>query len=144
LKNGLVVDPSKLGITVSVTGKMFGMGLYFANSCSKSIQYCAYDASDNIACLFVSEVALGKMLKKVDADCNLNAKTLPKKYQSTWGMGQSSYELYDKYDDGTKIPSGKINAQKNAARRCLRYDEFIVYHEEQIYLRYMILMRVHD
>jgi len=33
-----MLDPSRLG--VKVTGKMFGYGIYFANSISKSAQYC--------------------------------------------------------------------------------------------------------
>ncbi|XWV26057.1 polyADP-ribose polymerase [Tupanvirus soda lake] len=144
LKNGLVVDPSKLGINVNITGKMFGLGLYFANSCSKSIQYCAYDNSDNIACLFVAEVALGKMLEKKFADVLLTAKTMPKGYHSTWGMGKSSFAIYDEYDDGTRIPSGKLQPMPKSSDRSLLYDEFIVYHEEQINLRYIILLKVDD
>jgi len=140
LKNGLVVDPSKLGINVNITGKMFGMGLYFANSCSKSINYCDYSSSDNIACLFVSEVALGKMLKKEHADSRLTAANLPKKYNSTWGLGASTFAEYDVYDDNTQIPRGKLTKTN---KRCdLMYDEFIVYHEEQINLRYIIQLKV--
>lgn len=142
LKNGLVVDPSRLGISVSIAGKMFGMGLYFANSCSKSIQYCAYNLSDNIACLFVAEVALGKMLKKKQADSTLDAKTLPKGYHSTWGLGQSSFEIYDEYDDSTRIPGEKIKLLSKGSGRTLLYDEFIVYHEEQINLRYIIKLKI--
>jgi poly [ADP-ribose] polymerase len=140
LKNGLVVDPSKLGINVSITGKMFGMGLYFANSCSKSINYCDYTSSDNTACLFVSEVALGKMMKKEHADSRLSAANLPKQYNSTWGLGASTFAEYDVYDDNTQIPRGKlIKTNKHCD---LQYDEFIVYHEEQISLRYIIQLKI--
>lgn len=140
LKNGLVVDPSKLGINVCVTGKMFGMGLYFANSCSKSINYCDYGSSDNTACLFVSEVALGKKLKKDNADSSLTAAKMPKGYNSTWGLGNSTFAEYDVYDDDTQIPKGKLT---NMNKKCsLMYDEFIVYHEEQISLRYIIQLKV--
>jgi predicted DNA-binding WGR domain protein len=142
LKNGLVVDPSKLGINVNITGKMFGLGLYFANACTKSIQYCAYDSSDNIACLFVAEVALGNMLEKKNASTSLTAKTLPKGYHSTWGLGKSSFKKYDEYDDDTRIPKGKINYVSNSSDRILFYDEFIVYREEQINLRYIILLKI--
>lgn len=148
LKNGLIVDPSKLGINVSITGKMFGMGLYFANSCSKSIQYCAYDTSDNIACLFVAEVALGKMLKKKQSDSSLTAKTLPRGYHSTWGMGSSSFNEFDEYaaeedDDIVRVPSGKL--KKTSVKGCsLMYDEFIVYHEEQVNLKYIIKLKIGD
>lgn len=141
-KNGLVVDPSRLGITVNITGKMFGLGLYFANACSKSIQYCSYDSSDNIACLFVAEVALGKILQKTQADVSLTAKTLPKGYHSVQGMGKSSYENYDEYDDDTMIPQGQIKPISGDKNRSLMYDEFIVYKEEQINLRYLIQLKI--
>lgn len=140
LKNGLVVDPSKLGINVCITGKMFGMGLYFANSCSKSINYCDYGSSDNTACLFVSEVALGKMIKKESADSRLTAANLPKPYNSTWGLGTSTFAEYDVYDDNTQIPRGKLT--KTNKHCSLQYDEFIVYHEEQVSLRYIIQLKI--
>lgn len=144
LKNGLVVDPSKLQINVSISGKMFGLGIYGATSSSKSIQYCAYDTSDNIACMFIMEVALGKMLKKTDADSSLTSKTLPREYHSTWGLGKSSFAEYEKLDDGTRIPKGKIAPVKTTDGRYLLYDEFIVYHEEQINLRYIVKLKILD
>ena len=62
LTNGLVVDPSRLGIYVNITGKMFWNRYQDVNSCSKSIQYTNFQSTDNLCCLFVAEVALGKML----------------------------------------------------------------------------------
>ncbi len=144
LKNGLVVDPSKLGINVCITGKMFGLGLYFTNSCSKSIQYCAYDASDGIACLFVAEVALGNQWQKKQADPSITAQNLSKQYNSVWGMGRSTIANYDEYDDDTRIPHGKIKPIANSQGHSLLYDEFIVYHEEQVNLRYIIMLKVTD
>jgi len=116
--------------------------LYFANSCSKSIQYCAYNTSDNIACLFVTEVALGRKLKKKHADCNLTAENLPKKYDSVWGMGRNSFESNDEYEDNVQIPHGKIKSVTKSVDRSLMYDEFIVYHEEQIKMRYIIMLKI--
>lgn len=140
--NGLLCDPSKIGINVCVTGKMFGLGLYFANSASKSIQYCAYDTSDNIACLFVAEVALGKQLMKKNADVSLTAKNIPKGYHSTYGMGKSSFEEYDEYDDNTRIPAGRLKKIPERSDCCLLYDEFIVYRDEQVNLRYIIKLKI--
>lgn len=142
LQNGLMCDPSRMGINVSIAGKMFGLGLYFANSASKSIQYCAYDTSDNIACLFIAEVALGKQLEKKSATPSLTDKTMPKGYHSTWGLGKSGFSEYDEYDDDTQIPKGKLKQISGASDRCLLYDEFIVYHDEQVNLRYIIKLKV--
>ena len=141
LTNGLVVDPSRLGINVNITGKMFGLGLYFANSCSKSIQYTNFQSTDNLCCLFVAEVALGKMLSKNQADSTLTALTLPKPFNSVWGRGSSSFMEYDLYDDQTQIPSGNLVRNQTQVRSLL-YDEFIVYKEEQINLRYIILLKI--
>lgn len=141
LTNGLVVDPSKLGINVNISGKMFGLGLYFANSCSKSIQYTNYKSSDNICCLFITEVALGKKLSKNQSDSSLTAKTMPNGYNSTWGRGKSSFTEYDLYDDNTQIPGGKL-IKTNDNNRSLLYDEFIVYHEEQINIKYIVLLKI--
>lgn len=140
LTNGLVVDPSRLGINVNITGKMFGLGLYFANSCSKSIQYTNYHASDNLCCLFVTEVALGKMLSKSQSDSSITASTLTKGYHSVWGRGESSFVEYDLYDDHTQIPSGKLT--KMNQKHSLLYDEFIVYKEEQINIRFAIILKI--
>lgn len=142
LTNGLVVDPSRLGINVNITGKMFGLGLYFANSCSKSIQYTNYRASDNLCCLFVTEVALGKMLSKTQSDSSLTASTLTKGYHSVWGRGSSSFAEYDLYDDNTQIPSGKLAKMNSNQRHSLLYDEFIVYKEEQINIRFVIILKI--
>lgn len=121
LSGGLICDPSKLGINIHITGKMFGYGVYMANSCSKSIQYCGYDTSDNIACLLVIEVALGKQLQKKQADVTLSAKTLPKGYHSTRGVGKNSFEKYDEYNDGTIIPAGKLKTIVNNSDSSLLY-----------------------
>ena len=140
--NGLLCDPSRLGIIVNITGKMFGLGIYTANSASKSISYCCADTSDNIACLFVAEVALGKIMEKKQADISLTAKTLPRGYNSVKGIGKSSFEKYDEYDDGTRIPAGKIKPVAGSSDRVLLYDEFIIYHDSQINLRYIIKLRI--
>ena len=68
---------------------------------------------------------------------------MPSGYHSTWGLGRSTIKQYDRYDDGTQIPVGKL-AQNSVGKYDLLYDEFIVYHEEQVNLRYIIKLRVHD
>lgn len=141
-QNGLMCDLSKLGINVHITGKMFGLGIYTASSVSKSIQYCAYTSSDNIALIFVTEVALGKMLKKKSADSSLTAKTLPTGYNSTHGLGQSSYMDFTQLADGVLVPNGKLQTIKDNKNSALLYDEFIVYHDEQVTLRYVIQLKI--
>ncbi len=66
----------------------------------------------------------------------------PKKYNSTWGMGKSSLSSYDEYTDNTRIPTGKISSVNGVPDASLLYDEYIVYHEEQINLRYIIMLKI--
>ena len=141
LQNGLMIDASKIGLNVVVTGKMFGYGLYFADSASKSLQYCAFDSSDNIACLLIAEVALGNMLKKTKSDCTINSSTLPEKYHSTWGLGKSSYQEFEKIGK-VRMPKGKLEELEEHSESVLLYDEFIVYNEQQINLKYLALLKI--
>ena len=141
-QNGLMCDLSRLGINVHISGKMYGLGIYTADSISKSIQYCAYDSSDNIACIFICEVALGNMLKKKQADPSLTANTLPKGYNSICGVGKNSYNEYHELKDGILIPKGTIQPIKENLNSVLLYDEFIVYADEQINLRYIIKLEI--
>jgi poly [ADP-ribose] polymerase len=152
LTNGLMCDPSKIGIKVCVTGKMFGAGLYWASSSSKSIQYTSYQSSDGIALMFVGEIALGKKYVQYNANYNLNAKTLPNGYHSCHGHGSSGFEQ-EKYKDvfdltgnkelkGVKIPTGKLEKYKNQKNCSLLYDEHIVYNDEQVNLKYIIKFKV--
>ncbi|MBA43111.1 MAG: hypothetical protein CMF62_03765 [Magnetococcales bacterium] len=139
MKNGLYLDPSKLG--VRITGKMFGYGIYWANAITKSFNYCGYQFQDNIGIIAVGEVALGDTLQRVNADYTINKKFLDdNKKHSTHGMGN-----YSPKEDGKKmlrkttIPCGKL--EKNKEQRYLWYDEFIIYDTSQYRLKYLMVLK---
>lgn len=135
LKSGLMLDPEKLGVAIS--GKMFGYGIYFANSFSKSAQYCdAYSNNDKI-CLALAEVAVGKQSEQLYSDYRICKDTLNRTgHDSTWGIGQKTPESSVTID-GVKIPNGKLKESgKNAS---LRYDEKIVYDTDQFVIRYLVI-----
>lgn len=139
MKNGLYLDPSKLG--VRITGKMFGYGIYWANAITKSFNYCGYQYQDNIGIIAVGEVALGDCLQRVNADYTINKKFLEENGKhSTHGMGN-----YSPSDDGKKmlrkttIPCGKL--EKNKEQRYLWYDEFIIYDTSQYRLKYLLVLK---
>jgi len=136
LKNGLMLDPSRLGVMIS--GKMFGYGIYFANSFSKSAQYCgsSYGANEKIA-LTLAEVALGTESKRTQSDYYISKDSLKKlKADSTWGQGKSTPSSYGELN-GISIPQGKLTASN--INSCLQYDEKIVYDVSQICLRYLVI-----
>jgi poly [ADP-ribose] polymerase len=140
LKNGLVLRPELIASGVSITGKMFGYGIYGANSFSKSYNYCN-PVPDEDTCLLLGEFSLGKVLELTQEDYYLNKETLKTRggFNSTWGQGMwtpsSTMEI------GTvKVPNGKLTrASVNGAS--LNYDEFIVYDEKQIKLKYIVRVR---
>lgn len=139
LKNGLLLDPSKIGAVI--TGKMFGYGIYWANSFSKSAQYCGHSriSRSEIVCFTLAEVALGNELRLRDSDSGLTWDNLRKKgdYHSTYGEGRNTPSTYESYDD-ISIPNGTLKESSDSRHRLI-YDEKIVYHQEQFDLRYMVL-----
>lgn len=139
LKLGLLLDPSKLGVTI--TGKMFGYGIYFANSVSKSAQYTGLEYTNNVCCMLLCEVALGKPLEHYSHDYSLSLDSVNKlKCNSTQGMGRNRPDESIIIDNVT-IPYGKLTKAKDSSNCCLEYDEFIVYDVGQINIKYLVIMK---
>lgn len=72
ISQGLRVAPPE----APVTGYMFGKGVYFADSSSKSANYCFPSYAQDEGILLLSEVALGQMNELYEA--NYDAGKLPK------------------------------------------------------------------
>lgn len=141
LKNGLLLDPSKLG--VKITGKMFGYGIYWANAISKSFNYCGADSTDNTAVLAIGEVALGDMYEQYGSNYNISQVTMDGlKKNSTWGKGQHTPESIT-IVNGIGIPNGKLKKNTNDAQNnySLLYDEFIIYNSNQYKIKYLIVVK---
>lgn len=132
LSTGLRINPAG----VPTTGKMFGNGLYFANSSTKSAGYMGmYGKGQGI--LFLCEVALGNMYERLQAE---NVTRLPDGKHSTKGLGnwQPDTESHVEIGDVT-IPIGKL-MQRSTTGKALQYDEFIVYDSSQIKMRYAVVV----
>ena len=140
LKNGLYLDPSKLG--VQITGKMFGYGIYWANSVTKSFNYCNSNTTHKIAVLAIAEVALGEMHEQYFGDCSLSQDKLKKlKKNSTWGKGVHC-PSDSTVVDNVIIPNGVI--KKNVDKKSkysLIYDEFVIYNTNQYKIKYLIVVK---
>jgi len=133
LLKGLRIAPPE----APVTGYMFGKGVYGANSISKSANYCR---SRDRGFLTLAQFALGEMQKRTEFD--YDASTLPDGIHSTHGVGE--YEPLKKGEkkiilDGQEVivPCGKLTKKKNF-NGSLKYDEFIVYHQNQTLLRFLV------
>jgi len=135
LGQGLRIAPPE----APVTGYMFGKGVYFADMCTKSANYCFTTPTKNVGLILLCEVALGEMNELNNAD--YNASDLPKGKHSTWGKGRTvpDEEGYYNLEDGTVVPSGAGKDSKT--NTSLQYNEFIVYNINQIRMRYLIKLK---
>ncbi|KAG2217935.1 hypothetical protein INT45_004062 [Circinella minor] len=146
LKQGLRTKPA----IAEQSGSMFGNGIYFADMFDKSINYSSngfYEKKHpGYALLLLSEVALGE-----ECEMHYYAGYLYDKNQhmSVRGMGAEgpnpANAIYDK--GGVKIPMGPSIEHSTSTgifsryQFSINYNEFIVYDESQIKLKYMVLVR---
>ncbi|KAF4032487.1 Poly(ADP-ribose) polymerase catalytic domain-containing protein [Phytophthora infestans] len=135
LSKGLRVAPPE----APNNGYMFGKGIYFADSVSKSANYCWTTPQNPKGVLFLAEVALGAPYKAQEAD-DLTYTTLKKTKgcDSTHGVGRMSAleEDYETMEDDVVVPIGELMPSDGSGS--LLYNEFIVYRQEQVKLRYLV------
>jgi len=136
ISQGLRIAPPE----APVTGYMFGKGVYFADMCSKSANYCFTSPSSNTGLILLCEVALGEMNKLTHSD--YYASNLPQGKLSTKGCGRTSPDpsTHITMDNGCIIPSGK-SIKDNNMQTSLLYNEYIVYDTKQIKMRYLLKLK---
>lgn len=107
---GLKVAPPE----APVTGYMFGKGVYFADSASKSANYCHASAdNDYVGFLVLAEVALGKPLELLEADSSLPDGLARRGFDSVIGRGESVPDPAQNITvKGTTVPLGTLVPQK--------------------------------
>lgn len=119
IKTGLVLRPTN----AVITGKMLGIGIYFAPKCQKSIGYTSLHGSywasghDNTAYMALFDVAYGTPYDVYSFDS---------KYYSL------NYEKLQQFKPGANC------LHAHADRGMLRNDEIVVYKEEQMTIKYLI------
>ncbi len=123
IKTGLVLRPTN----AVITGKLYGIGIYFAPKAQKSIGYTSLTGSywaggsANTAYMAVMEVAYGTPYDVYDFDSqyyNLN------------------YEKLQSYQKGAKCLHAHAGA--SLGHSSLRNDEIVVYKEEQCTIKYLV------
>lgn len=119
IKTGLVLRPTN----AVITGKMLGIGIYFAPKCQKSIGYTSLHGSywasghDNTAYMALFNVAYGTPYDVYSFDS---------KYYSL------NYEKLQQFKPGANC------LHAHADKGMLRNDEIVVYKEEQMTIKYLI------
>lgn len=120
INSGLVLRPSAL-----ITGKMFGIGIYFAPKAQKSFGYTSYHGSywaggnSNSAFMSLYNIAYGKPY---------DVHSFDSKYHNF---------DYEKLQQSSK----NANCLHAHAGSMLRNDEIIVYKEEQTTVNYLVELR---
>lgn len=116
MKTGLCLNPN-----ASVTGKMFGQGIYFASDSRKSANYADIKgsiwrkgSSNDVGVLLVCSVALGNT------------------YKPNYVLGAAFCE--------SNLPKGKdsVYASKHNPNLGLKNDEYIVYNEAACTIKYIL------
>ncbi|XP_057333819.1 poly [ADP-ribose] polymerase-like [Microplitis mediator] len=116
---------------------MFGTGIYFANSVSKSAGYCE---AGKHGVIFLCEVALGNVMGCHGPQYGMNIyEELPERFNSICGKGMWSPDPSDSVtiDGDVVVPCGKLTTSYSTGTT-LQHDEFIVYNPAQIKMRYLV------
>ena len=144
IENGLRIAPPE----APVSGYMFGKGVYFADSSSKSANYCYANEEEPDGLLVLCDVALGLPYKRLEAQYEAKSKSKKKGCDSTWGVGQSAPLEHVTMPDGGILPCGQVVANDAAiqdakldwprGKPTLLYNEYIVYRESQVQMKYIV------
>lgn len=135
---GILSSCFMLNPNAKINGKMFGNGIYFADSSSKSAGYISANM-DGVGFMLLCEVALGNSHKNVNAHNYLKA---PDGFHSVMGCGrwQPDTETHVIKDDGLIIPIGKLEEKEPS--NYLLYNEYIVYNTSQIRMKYLVELKI--
>ncbi|CAI2354753.1 unnamed protein product [Caenorhabditis sp. 36 PRJEB53466] len=137
LERGLLTDPGH----AARHGKMFGNGIYFADAFVKSYGYANRERGD--AYLFLCEVAVGKVFENTTAmgERAILATLQSEEYDSIKGVGKWAPETkHDKTWKDMIVFLGKLNTNRTNAAG-LNYNEYIVYEEDRVTLRYLVKVK---
>ena len=126
------------------SGGRVGAGIYLASMQEKSQQYTSGYGS-KFACMFLCEGALGKTHSVTsDGSHASSLKKAPKGYDSVHAVGQVTPKSWTE----TKIEEKDVTVPKDKAhdsgvQSSFYHDEFLVYDEAQVRLRYVLTVKLH-
>eukprot|EP01083_Nonionella_stella_P092242 258159_1 len=150
LSSGLKIAPPE----ADATGYMFGKGIYFADAFEKSKNYASTGNrrnTSNLKCLFVCQVAVGKMYEAITAEYMEQPKH---SFNSTKGLGQRGPDPshIKTTFSGQIIPDSPTIVYPDRTTRdkennivsvpfFLNWNEYVIYNEQQAILKYLIMLQ---
>jgi poly [ADP-ribose] polymerase len=122
-----------------VTGYFLGKGIYFADMCSKSAEYCHATPESNYGLLLLCEVALGRWFQTAHGKYVSKEDLTDAGFHSTKGCGElapdPSFDFTS--SDGYVIPLGR-EMETGVLYSELPHNEFVVYDPAQVLVRYAV------
>lgn len=133
LAQGLRIAPTN----TAITGWAFGKGIYFADMFSKSAGYCSGSDNQDLLML-VCEVALGKM--STPSSATFTNAGPPSGFDSVRVIGSKGPNMNNKLylDDDSEIPIGEIIENSGKRTYVVAYNEYVVFNQDQVRIRYLI------
>jgi len=118
---------------------MFGKGIYFADTVTKSADYCGAFDSDSMGLLLLNEVALGDMY---EIKISEYMEKPPEGKKSTKGLGSVIPNPKESiaYSNVT-VPLGKPFQDPKLKNTCLYNNEYIVYDVAQVRQKYLVKLK---
>lgn len=114
-------------------GSILGLGCYFADSSSKSFQYCSKE--DHCGYMLLCEIALGKT-QIVRGAC---LDKLPDGFDSRMGCGAKTVVTKEK--NGILYPVGPMVLNDDKSFTTFRHNEYVIYKPEQYRFRYLMKVK---
>jgi len=122
------------------SGGRVGAGIYLASMQQKSAQYT--HGGSKFACMFLCEGALGKTHVIEHDDWTI--KEPPQGYDSVLAIGQIAPKIWKNIEvDEKSVSVPQSGPVKQNQRSSFYHDEFLVYDEAQVRLRYVLTVKLY-
>jgi poly [ADP-ribose] polymerase len=124
------------------SGGRVGAGIYLASMNEKSAGYTSGYGS-KYACMFLAEAALGTMHQVTsDGPHASGLRKAPKGFDSVHAVGRTTPKKWIEVDiDGKKVKVGHDTETKASTSTSFSHDEFLVYEEAQVRIRYVLTVK---
>lgn len=125
------------------SGGRVGAGIYLADMQEKSSQYTSgYGAK--YACMFLAEAPLGKMHKVTEDGSHASSlRKAPKGFDSVHAVGSHAPSKWGTIKiEGNDVQIPKSKGSDTKVKSSFHHDEFLVYDEAQVRLRYVLTVKL--
>ena len=118
---------------VPETGYLYGKGLYFTDMMSKAAASCSPSRLNPTICLLLCEVACGDYVELLHFDPH--AMELPEGKSSVKSCGKLAPMSHISLE-GVRVPCGEV--RETGFHGSQRYNDYVVYDESQVKIRYVV------